>query len=132
LRRARRAHEHAPELGDEAVSALAPIACVFGACRAEWPAVAAALAGAVADKGCRLFCFVGPASEAAHDAFDWDLQDKGLCDVITTWHSAADGWHDAVTMTDVMDIGHDGVVLCVLLEQDPAGLRALHAVLERY
>ena len=105
-----------------------PIACLLGVCCGELPAPAASLIDSLADKGCRLFCFVGPASEMVHDSFDWRLVDKELFEVVTTWDSDVDGWPEAVSMPYSME---RGTVLCVVLDDDEMSARRLRKAIDR-
>jgi hypothetical protein len=106
-----------------------PIACLLGVCRGELPALGACLIDSLAEKGCHLFCFVGPSSETVHDSFDWHLVDKKLPSVLTTWHFGVEGWSEAVSMPYGMDAG---IVLCVILDADEMSARRLRATIETW
>jgi hypothetical protein len=103
---------------EAAASSVAPIACVVGPFSAEVPAALTSLVCRIAEQGCRWFAFVGPASEAAHDSFDWHLEERNLLDVVTAWHSGSDGWEEAVWTLYGADAG---TVLCIVFDEDAAG-----------
>jgi hypothetical protein len=116
-------------LGEVDPAVPTPIACLLGVCRGELPEPAASLIDSLADKGCRLFCFVGPASEMVHDSFDWRVVDKELFEVVTTWDPDVDGWPEAVSMPYSMK---PGTVLCVILDDDEMSARRLRKAIETW
>ena len=105
-------------IDEAAASSFGPVACVVGPCNAELPAASAGLVYRIAEQGCRCFAFVGPASEAVHDSFDWRLEESERFEVVTTWHSGKDAWEDAVSTLYAVDAGS---VLCIVLDEHAAG-----------
>ncbi|TMA21101.1 MAG: hypothetical protein E6J85_08455 [Deltaproteobacteria bacterium] len=90
----------------------------MGPCNAELPTAPAGLVDRIAEQGCRWFAFVGSASEAVHDSFDWRLEERNRLEGVTTWHSGTHGWEEAVSTLHGVDAG---TVLCVILDEDAAG-----------
>lgn len=106
-----------------------PIACLVGLCRGALPAHAATFVETLAKQGCRLFCFVGPASESVHDSFDRVVEDKELFEVVTTWHSGVAGWSDAVSKLYAQE---SGIVFCVILDREDMNARRLRDAIEKW
>lgn len=73
---------------DSAVSKLRqPFAILIPADQPSLGSSEKRLIKAAATKRCREYCCVGPYSEQLHDYIDGVLEDRGLIDVLTTWHT---------------------------------------------
>ncbi len=76
-----------------------------------------------AASGCLEFCCVGDNSEDLHDYVDGILEDRGLLDVVTTWH-AAESMEEALFYF-VHLAGSRPPTLVAVIGKEPGLLKAL-------
>lgn len=68
---------------------------------------------ALAVPSCRAMCFSGPAAERLHDAADGIVEERGLFDVVTTWHADEGAAGVASYFLEIAGSGASLLLACV-------------------
>jgi hypothetical protein len=105
-----------------------PLACLVGECTESLPPSTMRILERIAKAGCKLLSFVGSRAEDAHDSMDYVLEEAGLFDVVTSWHSGPAAWQDAVTTISAMEYGKKLNVMCVLIDSSESLERVVSAI----